>query len=51
MEKSQLRDRFGDPDAVATGADEGLQEIYVYQRKTDGKQTTVRLRDGVVQAR
>lgn len=51
MEGTDIRHKFGPPDAIATASDNGLTELYVYQRKADGKLTTVRLRDGVVQSR
>ena len=49
--RAQVREKFGDPDLIATGADRGLLEMYVYHRKSDGKLTSVRLKDGVVEAR
>ena len=49
MAGTEIRGKFGIPDAIATASENGLVELYVYQRKADGKLTTVRLRDGVVQ--
>jgi len=49
--RAQVREKFGDPDLIATGADRGLLEMYVYHRKSDGKLTSVHLKDGVVEAR
>ena len=51
MAGAEIRGKFGIPDAIATASDNGLVELYVYQRKADGKLTTVRLRNGVVQSR